>query len=406
MNRIIILVLLLGLLPGCGHEESTRWRGPAGNGIYPDTGLLREWPDEGPEILWTYEGLGKGHSSAVVQNGKLFTAGMIDSTGYLFKFNLDGDLVYKVPYGLEFTKSYYGTRGTPVIVGDKVYLESGRGKLICFGNEDGAILWSKELFSDFDGINIRWGNCETPVVDENRIYVTPGGKKNNVIALDRHTGDLIWSCEGKGELSAYCTPLLFEHNGRKILTTHTASHLLGIDALTGELLWSEYLPGEWSIHSNTPIYNSGEIYYQSGHSKGGGLLSLNADGDSVSLIWENNLNDYNLGGAVLIDGYIYGSYDGFEGKASKFWRCVRWDSGEEMYLSHDLASGNVIYADGMLYCYTSKGDLALVTPDPGGFNVVSKTKVSYGTAQHLAHPIIEEGVLYIRHGDALIAYKI
>ncbi|MCK5135933.1 MAG: PQQ-like beta-propeller repeat protein [Bacteroidales bacterium] len=307
MSKNILIFLVSGILFSCQTQEPTRWRGPSGNGIYQETGLLKEWPTGGPEILWTFDSLGIGYSSAVIQNGFLFTTGMIDSTGYLFKFNLQGDLVYNVPYGIEFTGSYKGTRGSPVVVGKKIYLESGRGQLICFNNEDGSVLWSKDLFTAFDGKNIRWGLNETPVVDENIIYATPGGVEYNVVALDRHSGNLIWSCKGEGEVSAYCTPLLFEHNGRKILSTYTKSHLLGLDASTGELLWSEDRPWEWSVHSSTPLYQEGELYYMSGHEKGGGKLKLNEDGSSVSLVWENQVCDYRYG-AVLYDGYIYESF--------------------------------------------------------------------------------------------------
>lgn len=385
----------------CQAQEPTRWRGPSRDGIYPETDLLKQWPATGPEILWTFEELGQGHSSASIQNGFLFTTGMIDSTGFLFKFSLDGALIYKVSYGPEFTESWYGTRGTPVVVGDKVYVESGNGKLVCFNNQDGKILWSKDLFRDMDGANIEWGVNETPVVDGNVLYATPGGKKNNVVALDRYTGNLIWSSRGRGELSAYCTPLLFEHGGRKILATHTASHLIGLEASTGKMLWSQLQPNAYSVHANTPIYNNGELFYFSGYGQGGGKLKLNQDGSSVALKWTSKMLDSRMGGAVLVDGYIYGSGDN-----SREWRCTEWKTGKEMYASDTIAKGAVIYADGMLYCYSERGELALVKADPAGFEVVSKTRVTLGSEQHWAHPVIHEGVLYLRHGKALIAYKV
>ena len=108
-----------------------------------------------------------------------------------------------------------------------------------------------------------------------------------------------------------------------------------------------------------------------------------------------------MGGAVVVDGYIYMS-----GDKAREWRCIEWESGKEMYVSSELGKGVVIYADGMLYCYTDRGELALVKADPTGFKVVSKTKVTKGSEQHWAHPVIHEGVLYLRHGSALIAYKI
>ena len=146
----------------------TRWMGPNGNGIYPDSGLLKEWTSEGPETLWTYENLGIGFSSAVIQNGFVYITGMIDSTGYLYKLSLNGELQYRIPYGTEWTGSTPGTRGSPTVVQDKIYLVSGNGKVICFNQSDGSIVWSKEMFKDFDGKNITWGiNVDTAGVTIN-----------------------------------------------------------------------------------------------------------------------------------------------------------------------------------------------------------------------------------------------
>lgn len=382
-------------------QEPTKWRGPSGNGIYPESGLMKQWPADGPDIIWTYEQLGQGHSSAIVANEAVYATGMIEGTGYLFKFDLSGNLIYKQAYGPEFAESYNGPRGTPVIVGTKIYLESGNGVLYCLNEVDGENVWSKDLFREFDGSNIRWGVNETPVVDGRIIYATPGGSKNNVVALNRFTGDLIWASKGVGELSAYCTPRLINHNGRKILVTHTASHLIGIDAASGKLLWSHKHPNRYSVHPNTPLYHEGEIFYFSGYGQGGGKVKLNEDGTSVSRVWENKEVDSRMGGAVLVDGYLYAS-----GDSNREWRCLDWESGKEMYASTAIAKGAVIYADGMLYCYSERGELALVKADPSGFNVVSKTKVSLGSEQHWAHPVIYDGVLYVRHGQALIAYKI
>ncbi|MCK5692692.1 MAG: PQQ-like beta-propeller repeat protein [Bacteroidales bacterium] len=400
MKRLIAIIAICTLLSDGFTQEPTIWRGPSRDGHYPETGLLKQWPAGGPEIIWSLTDLGQGHSSAIVDQGFVYTTGMISDMGYLFKLDQKGKLVYKIEYGPEFTESFYGTRGTPTIVGDKIYLLSGLGKLYCFDNETGDILWTKDLFKDFDGSIIQWGMNETPVVDGKVLYITPGGKKNNLVALNRHTGDLIWSSPGNGELTAYCTPLLFEHNGRKLLATHSESHLMGFDATTGKMLWKQHQPNEWSVHPNTPIYHEGGIFYLSGYGQGGGMLELSPDGNSAKLKWKHKNMDSRMGGAVLVNGYVYGSGD------SRLWSCYDWQTGEEKYTSQEIGHGVVIYADGMLYCYSQRGELALVTPDPTGFKVVSKTKVALGTEQHWAHPVIYDGILYVRHGRALIAYKV
>lgn len=387
--------------PSAGRIDrvSTVWRGGT-DGVYDASGLLDEWPANGPEIIWTFQELGQGHSSPVIFGDYLYTSGMIDSTGYLFKFDLDGNLVYQKPYGPEYSESFYGPRGTPVLTeDDRIYFVSGYGKVLCMKEDDASVIWQVDMVNEFGGKVIRWGYNETPVIDGDVIYCTPGGR-NSVVALNRHTGELIWSCEGKRELSAYCTPLLFMHNNRKILSTHTESHLLGIDAVTGELLWTHRHPNEWSVHANTPIYHDGGLFFFSGYGQGSGKLLLSDDGSEAELAW-NNPMDNRIGGAVLLDGYIYAS-----GDKNREWRCIDWETGQDTYTSEVLGKGTVIAADGKLFCYSDRGELALVEAAPEAFRLRSETRVTLGSEQHWAHPIIHDGVLYLRHGKALIAYKI
>jgi len=400
MKRLLAFLAICSLLSSGFAQKPTSWRGPSRDGHYPETGLLKQWPAGGPKILWSYEQLGQGHSSAIVDQGHVYTSGMSNQTGFLFKFQLNGKLVYKKEYGPEYNESYFGTRGTPTIMGDKIYLLSGYGTLYCLSNETGDILWSKDLIKEFGGSVIMWGMNETPVIDGKIIYVTPGGKKNSLVALNRHSGKVVWSSPGTGELSSYCTPLLFVHKGRKMLATHFESHLVGFDATSGKMLWKQHHPNEYSIHPNTPIYHEGKLFYLSGYGSGGGMLELSPDGNSVKQLWSHAIMDSRIGGAVLVDGYIYGSGD------SRVWSCLDWETGEQKYTSQEIGNGVVIYADGLLYCYSQRGELALVKPSPSSFNLLSQTKVAKGSEQHWAHPVIYNGVLYVRHGRALVAYKV
>ncbi len=399
-RTIVPFILVLIFASTLFAQTPTVWRGD-GSGIYNETGLLKQWPEGAPEILWTFEGLGKGHSSPAFANGKIYISGTVGEEGFVFVLSEEGKLLWKVSYGEEFGGSYPGSRSSVVVDGDLMYMYSGLGNLICMDSNDGTIKWKKNAFEDFDGGNITWGVTETVVIDGDLLYFTPGGKKNNVVALNRFSGDLVWSSPGKGELSAYCTPLLVELPARKLLVTHTAEHIIGLDAKTGELLWDYPHTNRYSVHANTPIFYNGDLFCFSGYGQGGVKLDLSEDGSTVSKAWFKTELDSRMGGMVAIDGYLYGS-----GDKAREWRCVNWETGEETYASKDLAKGVVIAADGMLYCYSERGELALVEVKPEAFNIVSQTKVELGTEQHWAHPVINNGRLFIHHGDALIAYKI
>lgn len=402
VKRVISLFILFAFSGLTLFSQTpTKWRGPNGNGVYDESGLLKQWPASGPEIIWHFDGLGEGHSSPAFANDMIYLSGMEETTGYIYALSTFGGLKWKAPYGEEFHESYPGSRSTPVIAGDLLYIYSGHGVLTCMDASNGDIKWRKDALNDFDGKNIRWGVTETVVVDGDKVYFTPGGKKDNITALNRFTGEHLWSSPGKGDVSAYCTPLLIELPSRKLLVTMTADHIIGIDTKDGKMLWSHPQTNRYQVHANTPIYHEGGLFCFSGYGQGGVKLELSADGSSVKKAWFNETLDSRIGGMVLVDGYLYGSGDN-----NRQWRCVDWKTGREKYVATDIGKGVTISADGMLYCYSDRGELGLAKATPEGFSLVSKTRVELGSGQHWAHPVIHNGRLYLRHGNALIAYKI
>ena len=169
-NSVILFTFLFFYCSTLIAQVPTRWRGPHGNGNYKETGLLRQWPESGPEIIWHCEGLGEGHSSPAFAKGLIYLSGMVDGEGYIFVLNSEGKLQWKASYGSEFTESYPGSRSTPVIAGDLLYIYSGLGVLTCMDSNNGEIKWEKDAFNDFDGKNITWGVTETVVVDGDIIF--------------------------------------------------------------------------------------------------------------------------------------------------------------------------------------------------------------------------------------------
>jgi len=382
-------------------QEPTMWRGEGSKGIYNETGLLKSWPANGPEIAWQSVGIGEGHSSPVFANDKIYISGTLDGTGYIFALSLDGKVLWKASYGEEWIENYPGSRSSPVIDGDLLYIYSGKGVITCMDAGNGKVKWKKDVIKELDGKNIVWGVTETLLIDGDKLFVTPGGPVNNIVALNRLDGSLIWSCKAEGEQSAYCTPLLVKLPARKLLVTHTEKHIVGVDAETGEFLWSQEQTNEYSVHANTPIFYDNSLFCFSGYGQGSIKLDLNADGSKITNAWVNKKFDSRIGGAVLLNGYIYGS-----GDQNRQWQCIDWKTGEEKCSSKAIGAGNIIYADGLFYCYSDRGDLALVEASPAGFNVISKTKLVMGSAQHWAHLVINKGMLYLRHDNTLIAYKI
>lgn len=382
-------------------QDVTQWRGVNSSGVYNVDKLLGQWPADGPKLLWSFEKLGQGYSSPAFANNKIYVNGMANGQAVLYVLDLSGNELQQIKYGKEFEASYPGTRSTPAVAGDLAYLLTGQGVLTCLNLKTSKPVWQKDLIAEFGGSNITWGYTESILLDGDKLYCTPGGKKNNVIALNRMNGQTIWSCAGLGEVSAYCSPLLVTLPTRKLLVTHTSHHVLGIDTSSGQLLWNFEHPNQWAVHPNTPIYSDGGLFVFSGYGQGGEKLRLSADGSSVSKEWDIKSFDSRIGGAVLIDGYLYGS-----GDSGRSWQCIDWKTGEQKYASTDFAKGVAIAANNQLIGYSEKGELFMATANPSGLKVLGKTKVTLGSEQHWAHPVIFKGILYVRHGNALIAYQI
>lgn len=401
MKRSTIILLSLLISAQLFSQDVAQWRGPNRDGKYQESSLLKSWPTNGPELLWHFNDLGEGHSSVAVANDIVFTAGTIEENGYIFAFNFNGELQWKVNYGPEWTESYPGVRSTPLIIGDKLYFISGFGKLFCMNIKDQNKIWEIDVINEYGGLNITWGYCENLLVDGDMLFVTVGGKDANVIALNRNDGKLIWKNGGVGEKSAYNSPALVIHNQRKILVTQTENSVLGIDATTGGLLWSHAKENSYNILPNTPLYHDGLLFIVSGYGKGGIMLKLSDDGSQVSQIWSNKSLDNQMGGVVLLDGKLYGG-----GHDSRSFVCLDWNTGAEVFKTKAAQRGNSIYADGLIYFYDERGFINLIQPESENTKVISKFRVPFGSAQHWAHLVIHNKKLYVRHGNSLMVYSI
>lgn len=400
--RTIKCLVMLCVVFSLSAQNNIQWRGENRTGIYNEKGLLKKWPENGPELLWHFDGLGEGHSSVAIDANKIYITGLTDKTGYIYVFDLNGNLLNKKPYGDDWSENYNGPRGTITINDGKLYLTTGTGNLLCLDQNTLNILWKKNIATDFDAKNITWGITESPLIVGEKIIFTPGGKIHNVVALNKNDGSLIWSSEGEGDQSAYCSPLYVGDQEVPQIVTMTANHILGIDIATGKKLWSYEQKNRWSVHANTPIYGDNMLLCTSGYGQGSVMLRLTNGGRNVEKVWFNAELDSRMGAMVKLGDYAYGS-----GDANKFWFCADWKTGEIKYKDRSLGIGVVIAdADNMLYCYADRGEMALVKATPEKFDLVSRFPITLGTDQHWAHPAIYQGVLYVRHGDTLMAYKV
>jgi outer membrane protein assembly factor BamB len=405
--------ICLGFYSDAKADDWDQWQGLDRDNKSKETGLLKKWPEGGPKLLWSVDGIGQGWSSASVSNGVVYVTGIQDKQECLSVFDLQGNKKWQRQYGTAFMRSHPGARTAPAITGGHVYVISSNGDVACVDTSSGEVKWSVDCRNKFGGKYGTWGYAESPLVVDGKVFFTPCGDQTTMVALNDKTGETVWASTSLNEQCAYASPILVEKNEKKQVVTVTGSYIIGVAVEDGEILWRhDYAntepPGRGGRACNnavTPIYHDGHIYVTSGYNHVGVMLELSEDGTEVSLKWSDKTLDCHHGGVVLVDGYIYGASWINNGDGN--WVCLDWDSGKVMYEKEWFCKGSIIYADGMLYCYEEKkGNIGLVKASPKGFEVTSSFLITKGTGEHWAHPTISDGRLYMRHGDTLMVYDI
>jgi len=411
-NLTIIISIILSILSQACQmekiEESAQWRGANRDGIFHETELLDQWPDEGPEQLWVFEGLGLGFAAPAVTEDGLYVNGEHEGNSYLFSLGLDGKLLWKSPNGKEFlgegfSSTYPGARATPTVYGKLIYTTSGEGQIGCFEASTGQEKWAVNIVDYLDGIVGYFGYSESVAVDDEHIYCFPGGPGTNVAALDRFTGKIAWTQSAHRDSFAYGSPVLIELDDRQILMCTSRHQLFTMDRSNGSLLASYELEGyEYDgEHCNTPVYTDGRIYFVANDIPGQGAvkLELSEDGESITELWRNNEVRNNFGGQVAVNGHLFTTVKGNKLLA------LDPDNGSVVD-SLKVATGSIIYTDNKFIVYGNNGTVNLVNYEQNQLDPAGQFKVKEGTGQHFSHPVVANGVMYIRHGNALMAYRI
>jgi len=409
--RLVVVPVLAAATAGAG--EWPQFHGPNRDNKSADTGLLKKWPQGGPLRLWEATGIGQGYSTVAIAGKRIHTTGSINSDCIITVLDMDGKKVWARKNGKAWRKSYPGTRSTPTITGGMLYHLSGIGNLVCLKADDGRAAWSTNIMERFGGRNIIWGLAESPLVFDDKVICTPGGKTVSMVALDKRTGKVVWQCEGAGDRPGYASPILVEYKGLRQIVTVMSESVVGVRASDGKLLWRYPHKVYYDENITTPIFHEGFLIVSGCVKKGTTSLELNVSGESCSVRrhWHNGDLDNKQGGVVLVDGRIYG-YAEHLGRSAP-WVCIDFKTGRFIFKSAPVQSsykyrnGCLTYADGMFYLYSDDGHMVLAKPTDAGFDVTGRLKLKNpGKRPTWAHPVVCGGRLYIRYGDRLGVYDV
>ncbi len=406
---VVFLSTVFFATSGLHAEDAPFWprfHGPNQDNKSTDTGLLKKWPDGGPKRIWTAKGIGHGFSSISIADGLIYTAGNIDGKTVITAMDLDGKIKWQAENGAEWTKDVAGTRATPTIDGDRLYHQSPLGNLVYLDAKTGKRHWGLNTLEKFHSKNITWALAESLLIDGDRVICCPGGPECAVVALNKRTGDIVWkSPSAGGDLAGYSTPALHEYKGLRIIFVMTSKAAIGVDADTGKLLWRFKHITPFDENILMPIFHDGRVFVSTPRA-GSVQFRIDVRGDQVSTeeVWRSKEMDNHHGGVILLDGYLYGST--YTSNRAQ-WVCLKWETGEKVYVERGVGKGSLTYADGMLYTYGERGTMGLVRATPETPQPVSTFRVpSEGEGPYWAHPVVCAGRLYLRHGDFLYAYDV
>ncbi|MFN0020704.1 MAG: PQQ-binding-like beta-propeller repeat protein [Pirellulaceae bacterium] len=394
--------------------EWSRWRGPNGDGISAEKGLLKEWPKEGPPLAWHAKGFGEGYSSVSVAGGKLFTLGKKGDQIELIAANIkDGSIVWSTPFGGGALPNC-----TPTVDGNLVYGVSRDGDLGCCDANTGKLLWSKNFSKDFGGkMHSSWGFSESPLVDGKLLIVTPGADKALLAALDKKTGKVIWKTEASseqlgrngGDGAAYASIVISHAAGVKQYVTLVGRGLVGVDASNGKLLWNYGPVANGTANVPTPIISGDYVFGSSGYGQGSALVKIVKSGDKFEAeeeyFLEGNKLQNHHGGMIRLGDHIYLGHGHNDGHPV----CIDMATGKDAWRANKSpggASAAIAYADGHLYFRYENATMALIEANPKEYKLKGTFKIKTQNGQSWPHPVIAGGKLYLRDQNDMLCYDI
>lgn len=405
-SAVVLLVAASCLLADDGSPGGywPQFHGPRRDNISAEKGLLRQWPDGGPRLIWKFSECGGGYSGVAIVEGMIFTAGDFADKEILIALDLGGNVLWKAQNGDSWTGDHPGCRTTPTYSDGVLYHMNPTGRLAAFQAASGKQVWALDLKEEFGAKPSRWAMAENIIIDGNALLCAPGGRKGRIVALDKTTGARIWTNPDIPDGAAYCSPTIATHNNTRQFITLTQKSVVSVDVPTGKLLWTHPHETKHDQNVTMPIFKNGHVFASSGHGTGGRLLKIGPNADRVTEVWLNKDLDNCHGGVILVDGRLYGSGCRLYHKGLV---CVDFLSGKTVWNEKRMDKVSITYADGMLYCLSDKGRMSLVEANPERHRLVSQFDVpSDKKGLWLSHPVVCGGRLYIRHSSNLFAYDI
>jgi outer membrane protein assembly factor BamB len=422
LSRTLALTAAVLVALPCAAADWPQWRGPNRDGKSSETGLLKSWPAGGPALEWKIQGIGAGYSSVSVSKGRIFTMGDLADGQYAFALKEDGgELIWKSRVGVIHEDKRGGPRCTPTVDGDRVFVETTEGEVVALDTETGKEVWRRNLPEDFGGYLMKamgsydWKFSESPLVDGDRVIVTPGHVQAVMVALNRETGEEIWRTAGRrlgprgADGAGYSSPIVFEADEIRQYVQLVGRGLIGVDAATGRLLWGYNEVAGDIANISTPVIDGQRIFSSTGYGTGAALVEVGRSGDEwaaeeIYFLPADTFQNHH-GGLILHDGVIFAG----TGHNKGFPIAVAFGSGEVAWgpvRNEGTGTAAVTYADGRIYFRYQNGRMILVEPSPREYRERGSFMIPDVVKESWARPVVANGKLLLREQDTLYSYDV
>jgi outer membrane protein assembly factor BamB len=387
--------------------EWPQWRGPERTSVSRETGLLKSWPPEGPKLLWKTTGLGGGYSTPSLAAGRIYGMGYVGADEKVWAISQDGGKPvwsYRIAGANSMIGYNEGSRSTPTIDGDRLYALGVSGDLVCLEHATGKLIWKKNLVTDFGGSIPNWGYSESPLVDGEKVVITPGGKDATLVALNKTNGEVIWkSPVPEGDEAPYASAIAADVDGKREYIQYLPGGVVGVSATDGKFLWRYKQPANGIVIA-TPIFKDNQVYASAAYNIGGGAAKLTTTPAGVTaepVYFSTELKNKH-GGVVLVGDHLYGFDD------PRTLTCLEFKTGKTVWRNPSVGgNGSVVFADGNLYVRSQRGTVALVEATPVGYNEKGRFEQPDRAGKEAwAHPVVVGGKMYLRDQDILLCYDV
>jgi outer membrane protein assembly factor BamB len=434
----LVPMIVLFCIAGVFAEDWPQYLGPSRNSISAQKGILRSWPQNGPEVLWTVT-LGRGFGGPVVKDGKVYLLDRDDKVGdKMCCFDLsNGKELWNFGYDAPGTVMFPGSRSVPTVDGNNVYSCGHNGDLYCIDINAHKPVWNKNVWKDFGGGDLPiWAITQCPLIYGDLLIVASQAPQAGVVAYNKLTGDIVWKTPNLGN-ETYVSPSIVKMDGKDHVVMVTSStnrighpelantlgNIVGIEPLTGKILW-EYK--QWQCHisvASAVDAGNNKVLVVGGYELGAVMIKVEKQADGsygTTEVFRTEEFGSHTQPPLLYNGYFYAQYSTNNRRDGLVCMNMNGDIMWKTGRNPNFNKGSMIFADGLIISTDGTTKLYLIEPDPSAFKPLASSELLKeggtnsegialrvgGATQNWAAIALADGKLLIRDQSRLICVKV